>query len=69
MSKETVTITKKEYENLMRSSIMLESLEIAGVDNWVGQGFAFDGFEEETGMDYWDFDIDEYLGEEEGTDE
>jgi hypothetical protein len=31
---ETVTITKKEYNDLLEDSRMLQCLENAGVDNW-----------------------------------
>lgn len=33
---ETVTISKKEYELLLKSVEWLECLEAAGVDNWEG---------------------------------
>ena len=36
MSEEMVTITKKEYEELLDSQWMLICLENAGVDNWHG---------------------------------
>jgi len=42
MSKETVTITKAEYEELVKNSNFLEALRCAGVDNWSGYGEAFD---------------------------
>jgi hypothetical protein len=31
---ETVTITKKEYSDLLKSQKKLEALESGGVDNW-----------------------------------
>lgn len=31
---ETVTISKKEYEGLLRSEAELAALEAGGVDNW-----------------------------------
>lgn len=34
MAEEMVTITKKEYESLIRDSKLLTALEDAGVDNW-----------------------------------
>jgi hypothetical protein len=37
---ETVTITKKEYEQLLRDSEWLSCLEAAGVDNWQGFDYA-----------------------------
>jgi hypothetical protein len=33
---ETVTISKKEYEELVKDSEKLSALEAAGVDNWQG---------------------------------
>lgn len=41
MSKETVTITKEEYENLQERDDFLCALEAAGVDNWDGYGEAY----------------------------
>lgn len=56
-----ISLSKSEYEELMKASIFLDSLEAHGVDNWVGYGDAHDDFEAITGVDYWDFDIDDYL--------
>ena len=39
---ETVTITKKEYEELKEDQQMLRALEGAGVDNWDGYEYAQD---------------------------
>ena len=36
VEEETVTITKKEYEDLLADSEWLSCLEAAGVDNWDG---------------------------------
>lgn len=36
MSEETITITKKEYEELSNDSLLLSFLEGHGVDNWQG---------------------------------
>jgi len=33
---ETVTITKKEYEELKADSNIYNALRTAGVDNWIG---------------------------------
>lgn len=33
---ETVTITRRKYDRLMKDSDMLACLEAAGVDNWDG---------------------------------
>lgn len=60
---DNIVLSKNEYEELMKASIFLDSLEAHGVDNWVGYGDAYDDFEAVTGVDYWDFDIDEYLKE------
>lgn len=46
MSRETVTITKKEYENLQDRDNFLCALEICGVDNWVGYDEAHKLFRE-----------------------
>ena len=58
---DSILLSKSEYEELMKASIFLDSLEAHGVDNWVGYGDAYDDFEAVTGVDYWDFDIDDYL--------
>ena len=39
---ETVTISKKEYDQLIEDSGFLESLRAAGVDNWEGYEYARD---------------------------
>lgn len=44
---ETVTITKKEYENLLSSQAFLNALEDAGVDNWQGYEHAQEAMENE----------------------
>ncbi len=40
MEEETVTITKKEYDDLVKRDAFLSCLEGAGVDNWDGYSFA-----------------------------
>ena len=45
--KEKVTITKKEYEELLDSQKMLNALESAGVDNWEGYDFAMELYRDE----------------------
>lgn len=40
MSKETVTITKEEYDDLVESYQWLCELESSGVDNWCGYDHA-----------------------------
>lgn len=44
--KETVTITKKEYESLKDSELLLRCLEIAGVDCWDGYDEAVEQYRE-----------------------
>ena len=46
LSRETVTITKNKYEQLLRDQYWLSCLEIAGVDNWQGVEIAIDIFKE-----------------------
>lgn len=49
----TVTITRKEYDELCRDSVKLECLVAAGVDNWDGWDDAMDIFQtslEESGL-------------------
>ena len=60
---DNIILSKNEYEELMKANIFLDSLEAHGVDNWAGYGDAYDDFEAVTGVDYWDFDIDEYMKE------
>lgn len=45
---ETVTIPKKEYDELVRDSVFLGCLEGAGVDNWDGYSEAYRLMEEEN---------------------
>lgn len=61
--KDSILLSKSEYEELMKAGIFLDSLEAHGVDNWAGYGDAYDEFEIVTGVDYWDFDIDDYMKE------
>lgn len=39
---EMVTISKREYEDLLESQEWLNALECAGVDNWCGYDYAKD---------------------------
>lgn len=48
-TKDTVTITRKEYDELNNDSIFLHYLRAAGVDNWEGYGEAIEMMEEENG--------------------
>jgi hypothetical protein len=45
--KETITISKEEYDDLVRDSAFLRCLEAAGVDNWDGISEAHRILEEE----------------------
>ena len=50
----TVTMTKKEFDELTRDSTKLECLIAAGVDNWEGYPDAMDMFRtamEELGLE------------------
>lgn len=46
---EMITITKREYDQLIESDRWLGSLEAAGVDNWEGYSFASEIHREEYG--------------------
>lgn len=48
MSKETIVIPKKEYDQLVKDSEFLRALEAAGVDNWDGHSFALEALENQT---------------------
>ena len=43
---ETVTITKKDYDNLVEADRFLKCLESVGVDGWYGYELAQDLLEE-----------------------
>ena len=43
---ETVTISKKEYEQLQKDQRFLECLQGAGVDNWEGYDYAMELMQE-----------------------
>lgn len=45
--KETITISKKEYDSLVKDSEFLQALRAAGVDNWEGYSIAQDYLEED----------------------
>ena len=42
MSEETITISKKEYEQLQKDQWFLQCLQGAGVDNWEGYDYAIE---------------------------
>lgn len=42
MKEEMVTITKKEYDELVKNSNELNALESCGVDNWDGYDIAME---------------------------
>ena len=46
MTEETVTISKKEYDELIEDMRFLNALRAAGVDNWDGYDFALDMLDE-----------------------
>lgn len=46
MDKETITISKEEYEALIDANDRLLALESAGVDNWQGFDFAMETYRE-----------------------
>ena len=39
---ETITISKKEYEDLLEDQKLLQALQGAGVDNWSGYEYALE---------------------------
>lgn len=43
-TKETITISKKEYEQLLKDRNKLQALEEGGVDNWQGYDYAMELF-------------------------
>jgi hypothetical protein len=47
MNEETITISKKEYEQLKKDQHFLECLQGAGVDNWEGYDYAIELMQEE----------------------
>ena len=49
LERETVTILKKEYDDLLDDQMKLLSLEGAGVDNWEGYDFAMEAYNEMKG--------------------
>lgn len=55
MKNETITISKNEYDRLVKRDDWLECLEAAGVDNWQGIEYAIalrrEGAAEDDGED------------------
>jgi hypothetical protein len=47
MSDATITISKKEFNQLVEDSNFLNALREAGVDNWEGYGYACESLEKE----------------------
>lgn len=47
MEEKTVTITKKEYDDLIRDSLFLATLEAAGIDNTDAYSFGCEQFYED----------------------
>lgn len=50
----TVTISKKEYRDLLIDSALLARLEAAGVDNWEGWDYARGNEYDPDGIDFWE---------------
>jgi hypothetical protein len=50
MEEETITISKKKYDKLVKQSEWLGYLNAAGVDNWEGYGVAQDYRDEAEGV-------------------
>lgn len=48
MGEETVSISQKEYDELLRTQLFLDCLEACGVDNWAGYEDAQDMMEDES---------------------
>lgn len=46
---ESITISKKEYDSLKDSALLLQALEQSGVDNWDWYGDAMDLYREWKG--------------------
>jgi len=47
-----VTITEEEYKRLKVKSALVDSLEMAGVDNWSGYSYAMQIMSEEYPKEY-----------------
>lgn len=45
--KDTITISREEYEELVEAKDTLNALICAGVDNWEGYGYAMSMLDEE----------------------
>jgi hypothetical protein len=48
LSKDVVTISRKEYDSLVEDAFLLECLRNAGVDNWEGWDYALQEFHNEA---------------------
>lgn len=46
MDNETITITRKEYNELKHDQLVLRALEMGGVDNWEWYDLSMDNLEE-----------------------
>lgn len=51
---EEVTITRQEYEQLLKDQLWLQCLDEAGVDNWGGIDVAFDLRREYNQLNNWE---------------
>lgn len=56
MSDETITITKAEYDRLIRAELFLECLNAGGVDNWEWYGEACQEYTAECRRKGWETD-------------
>lgn len=46
MTEDTITINKREYNQLLKDQLMLQALEEGGVDNWDWWGEAIQRYQE-----------------------
>jgi hypothetical protein len=46
MTEDTITINKREYNQLLKDQLMLQALEETGVDNWSGYDDAVECYQE-----------------------
>ena len=51
MNKETITISKQVYDELLEDSHFLQCLQDAGVDNWDGYDFAREAYNSESQLE------------------
>lgn len=51
MSEEMISVPKKTWENLLKRVAWLGALEDAGVDNWEGISYAYELYNDTSGID------------------